>query len=114
MVRSCWAHAQPLLEDHPFFDVCNCLFNILSHYPPYLEPISSIHNLRTLHTVVRGTLIAWNSAKLIINFQLLNCEVGEAFYLNMGFSFCCHGLKLCFKYSWVKLMTCISGCVKWL
>jgi hypothetical protein len=28
-------------------------------YPPYLEAVSSIHNLRTRHTVVTVTHITW-------------------------------------------------------
>jgi hypothetical protein len=37
------------LEDHPLSSVRDCLFNI---FPPYLEAVPSIRNLRTRHAVV--------------------------------------------------------------
>jgi hypothetical protein len=42
----------PQLEDHPLSAVRDCLFNIFSASPPYLEGVSSIRNLRTRHGVV--------------------------------------------------------------
>jgi hypothetical protein len=41
----------PQLEDHILSAVRDCLFN--RSYCPYLEVVSSIHNLRTRHAVVR-------------------------------------------------------------
>lgn len=40
------SHQIPKLKDHPVSAVCDSLFNIFS-YPPRLEALSSIHNLRT-------------------------------------------------------------------
>jgi hypothetical protein len=37
----------PKLEDHPF-----SVFQYTRSYPPYLETVSSIRNLRTRHAVV--------------------------------------------------------------
>jgi hypothetical protein len=42
----------PKLEDHPLSAVRYCLFNIIRSYPPYLEGVSTLRNLRTPHAVV--------------------------------------------------------------
>jgi len=44
----------PKLEDHPLSVVRDCLFNI-SAATLHTAGRSSIHNLRTLHTVLTGT-----------------------------------------------------------
>jgi hypothetical protein len=35
-----------------FITVCNCLFEYIHHYPPYLKAVSSIHGLWIHHTMV--------------------------------------------------------------
>jgi hypothetical protein len=40
----------PKLEDHPMSAVRDCIQYICS-YPPYLEAVSSVRNLRMLHAV---------------------------------------------------------------
>jgi hypothetical protein len=42
----------PKLEDHPFVGCPWLLIQYIRSYPPYLEGISSIHNLRMRHAVV--------------------------------------------------------------
>jgi hypothetical protein len=50
-----WGVVSPRLtstvDDHPLSAVRHCLFNIWG-YPPYLEAVSSIRNLRTHHAMV--------------------------------------------------------------
>jgi hypothetical protein len=50
----------PKLEDHPLSAVCDCLFNIFAA-TLHTGSRSSIHNLRTRHTVVTGTHDSTNS-----------------------------------------------------
>jgi len=51
-------HPTPKLEDHPLSAVRNCLFNIFAA-TLHIGGRSSIHNLRTCHTMGTGTHISW-------------------------------------------------------
>jgi len=44
------------------------LIQYICSYPPYLEAISSIHNLRMWHAIVTGTHIAWTLWNLTVLF----------------------------------------------
>jgi hypothetical protein len=50
----------PKLEDHPLSAVRDCLFNIFAA-TLHIGGGSSIHNMRTRHTVITGTHLSWIS-----------------------------------------------------
>jgi hypothetical protein len=51
-VRSCLSHAQPQAGGPPPVGCPRLLIQYIRSYPPYLEAVSSIRNLRTHHSVV--------------------------------------------------------------
>jgi hypothetical protein len=55
--------------NHPLLAVCNCLFNIFTATPPYLEVISPICNLRTHEAM--ATWDPLNMELLAIHFIIL-------------------------------------------
>jgi hypothetical protein len=68
--------------------VHNCLFNVFTATPPYLEAISSIHNPRTCHAVVIGTLLIWvfpcKNIKLVIGKTAeTGAEIKRFFFIKM-------------------------------
>jgi hypothetical protein len=50
---SSWPHAEPQVGGPPLVDCPRLLIQYICSYPPYLERVSSIRNLRTRHDVVR-------------------------------------------------------------
>jgi len=43
----------------PLVDCPRVYIQYIGSYPPYLEAVSSIHNLRTRHVIVTGTHLTW-------------------------------------------------------
>jgi hypothetical protein len=60
----------PKLQDHTFSVVCS--------YPPYLEPLPSIHKLRAHHVVVTGIHATWTVVycTVLLYYTVLHCTTG--------------------------------------
>jgi hypothetical protein len=58
-------HPTSKLESHPFSVIHDSLFNTFKTTSPYLETVSSTHNLRTCHAV--GTRDASDSQSFYFN-----------------------------------------------
>jgi len=61
------------LEGHPSSAIHNCLFNIFSASPPYLEAIFSIYNPWTCHAMLTETRIRWEVSVYLQIIASLTC-----------------------------------------